>query len=324
MYSFLHVANIVFESSLLFFCSAKGEFLHPSYCRDGFKVGTGAVVSIVTLVSGEGESSKVALLSLAGYHALFFSVQLKRLLHDGIDSCSTWEHLATLVNVLLLCQSLYFILLVQRLVQLDTLIGLFSAIFTLVSQPSLLSTTLKAVPVLLMSLRLARLEEKDQFDRLVALGLVVSSLADFAIDFEFLVGVGLFLLAHLAYVAAFVSESKEWALVSKGIPIFVYSGSLFSIALAPRLASSPLLLPIFIYCLVLTVMVWRASAIPYNYGLTMSIGAIAFALSDSLLAVDKFTSPISNARYPILLLYYLGQGLLTRGVLMRKEVKKEE
>ncbi len=43
-------------------------------------------------------------------------------------------------------------------------------------------------------------------------------------------------------------------------------------------------------------------------------GAVLFALSDTLLALNRFDAPIEGARYAIILLYWLGQWGITLSV----------
>jgi uncharacterized membrane protein YhhN len=45
-------------------------------------------------------------------------------------------------------------------------------------------------------------------------------------------------------------------------------------------------------------------------------GAVAFGASDTLIAFDRFSAPIPGARWPIMVLYWLGQaGLAASAVL---------
>jgi uncharacterized membrane protein YhhN len=49
------------------------------------------------------------------------------------------------------------------------------------------------------------------------------------------------------------------------------------------------------------------------------IGAISFVTSDSLLAIDKFHSPIPNNSFWIMITYLLAQGFITFGILKINE-----
>jgi hypothetical protein len=60
--------------------------------------------------------------------------------------------------------------------------------------------------------------------------------------------------------------------------------------------------PVPVLCLVLWVLGAPKSA--YRNRLA---GAILFALSDTLIAFDRFHSPVAGARLPIILLYWAGQ-----------------
>ncbi len=60
-------------------------------------------------------------------------------------------------------------------------------------------------------------------------------------------------------------------------------------------------------------MMWRAAArvgspgTPALAALLGLAGAIAFGASDTLIAFDRFAAPIPGARWPIMVLYWLGQ-----------------
>lgn len=325
-YSLLHVINVVFESLLLFFCSTEhSSKLEDQYCHDSFTVGTGAVVSIVALVSGEAETSMVALQSLCCYHGLVFFAHVRRYLHDGFASSGSKVSVISIVNLVLLLQSLYFVVAVNQLIQWDFVLGVFAGMFSMVSPVGWLRTITKALPCLLLSRRVyLNARHENKFDRHIAFGLFVSALADFAIDCSFVAGLVLFLCAHFCYIAAFLSQSKEHMWMTKAMPIFTYMLSIFCIALLPALHDSVMLFPVLLYVVVIAVMVWRASVMPGKSGLHFTFGAIAFALSDTILALNQFTGPLPNSRYPTLALYFLGQALIAHGTAVVSEEEPKD
>jgi alkenylglycerophosphocholine hydrolase len=81
--------------------------------------------------------------------------------------------------------------------------------------------------------------------------------------------------------------------------------------IAPGVAGMEL--PVGVYVLAISVMMWRASAlvgapgVPPLVGKLALGGAIFFAASDSLLAVHRFVAPQAWANAPIMLLYWAGQ-----------------
>jgi 1-acyl-sn-glycerol-3-phosphate acyltransferase len=72
--------------------------------------------------------------------------------------------------------------------------------------------------------------------------------------------------------------------------------------LRPRLDG--LVLPVALYVAAIVAMMWRAAARGEAAGLA---GALCFAASDSLIALDRFVAPVPGARYAIMALYWAGQ-----------------
>jgi alkenylglycerophosphocholine hydrolase len=143
---------------------------------------------------------------------------------------------------------------------------------------------------------------------LIAAGLLCSSLGDVLLELpgRFLPGLGAFLLAHVCYIAAFVSEERRlrpWL----ALPFAVYGIGVFRL-LAPGLGG--MATPVLVYAAAICGMMWRAAARVGSgrarAGLALA-GAISFALSDTLIALDRFRAPLPGVRWPIMILYWLGQ-----------------
>jgi uncharacterized membrane protein YhhN len=170
----------------------------------------------------------------------------------------------------------------------------------------------KPVPVLALGVWvLTDAAGRGRYARFLALGLGLSATGDVLLEQpgRFLVGLAAFLLAHLAYVAAFLSETRRPAL-ARALPFVAYAALLFSLLL-PGLGA--LLVPVAVYVAALTAMQWRAAACVGATARgraaewTALAGAVLFALSDGLIGLDRFHAPIAHARYAIMLLYWLGQ-----------------
>jgi alkenylglycerophosphocholine hydrolase len=76
-------------------------------------------------------------------------------------------------------------------------------------------------------------------------------------------------------------------------------------------------LPVTVYALAIGAMMWRAAARARDddpRALLGLAGAIVFALSDSLIALNKFRAPIEGVRVPILLTYWSAQTLVALSV----------
>jgi len=165
--------------------------------------------------------------------------------------------------------------------------------------------------------------------RLTAAGLVLSAAGDVLLEAgRFLPGLLAFLAAHLAYLAAFLTADRRPAL-GRALPFLAWSAGALAL-LRPGLG--PMTLPVAVYVAVICAMMWRAAArvgspgTPALAALLGLAGAVAFGASDTLIAFDRFATPIPGARWSIMLLYWLGQtGLATSAVLgcgmLREKVK---
>jgi alkenylglycerophosphocholine hydrolase len=163
-----------------------------------------------------------------------------------------------------------------------------------------LSLSAKLVPVAALMAWLA--PPRRLYGRLVFAGLAFSLVGDFLLavpDGYFLAGLVAFLCAHLCYIAAFVGHDRRAQLWR--LPLFAaWVGGLY-VWLFPNLGA--MAVPVGIYCLVITVMMWRASLLPA----AAAIGAILFGLSDSTIAVMRFHGAVPFGGAFLILAYWAGQ-----------------
>ena len=131
---------------------------------------------------------------------------------------------------------------------------------------------------------------------------------------RFVAGLVAFLIAHLSYIAAFVSEISLliwWPL----IPFVIY-GIVIYIILAPSLGK--LKLPVLIYVLVILMMTWLAwerwSQTGQSGALLASIGAVLFVISDTILAIDRFRGTFKLSRALNLTTYFAAQLLIAGSI----------
>jgi uncharacterized membrane protein YhhN len=77
-------------------------------------------------------------------------------------------------------------------------------------------------------------------------------------------------------------------------------------------------------------MMWRAaarvgnpgtSALPALLGLA---GAVAFGASDTLIAFDRFYTPMPGVRWPIMILYWMGQWGIAASTVLGGGIGREE
>lgn len=176
-------------------------------------------------------------------------------------------------------------------------------------------STLLVISVALLSLLTPAAQ--PNFTLWTAAGLLLSLGGDVALMFEsnraFLIGLVLFLLAHVVYSIAFTMPNgfhtadivAGVVLLAVGVGVYIY--------LRPGLGSMNG--PVFLYTLIICFMVSRAISTFFGDAFTLtqawllSLGAVLFMLSDIVLAVDRFRLPMKRQRLS-LFAYYLGQLLI--------------
>ena len=134
----------------------------------------------------------------------------------------------------------------------------------------------------------------------------------------FILGLIAFLTAHIFYIVLFAKELKkvnakiEWR--KRGLLIiFIYLIALL-LVLIPHLGS--LTIPVIIYAVVISTMLYMAYLLSFHWHKPASIylftGAISFILSDSILAFNKFYQPVPLSGLLIMVTYLYAQWALVR------------
>ncbi len=152
----------------------------------------------------------------------------------------------------------------------------------------------------------------------VLVGLGLSLGGDVALMFHdsrraFLVGLVLFLLAHVAYTVVFTAlgRSSGWDIVSGAV--LLAAGAGFYALIRPNLGA--MRVPVLAYMVVISVMVNRAvSALASpvfgaGQAAMVAVGAVLFYVSDVILAAARFWKPWRYHRIS-LAFYYAGQFLI--------------
>ena len=130
----------------------------------------------------------------------------------------------------------------------------------------------------------------------------------------FIAGLVSFLIGHLFYIAAFVTDTG-FSLSWWGIPLLIYGIFIYGL-LAPHLGQ--MRLPVILYVLVILVMAWQAlgrwADIHTGGALMAAVGAILFVASDSILALNRFRKPFRTGRALTLVTYYSAQWFIALSV----------
>ncbi|WP_256818850.1 lysoplasmalogenase [Pseudomonas putida] len=182
-------------------------------------------------------------------------------------------------------------------------------LYALASDNTLLALMTKPIPVLALIAWL-RSTPVSPYRTWISIGLAFSVLGDILLAIPadlFVFGLAAFLCAHLAYLRGYCGITLHPAL-----PALIFS-AITGIALLGVLAShglGPLLIPVALYALAISAMLWRALAC----GGVAALGAGLFVFSDSLIGIDRFVSPFAAAPYLIILAYWLGQWAIASSV----------
>lgn len=171
------------------------------------------------------------------------------------------------------------------------------------------------MPALLLGLVLGLPVRRSRLLLWGGLALVFSWLGDVLLqnpgDIGFLLGMGAFGLAHLAYLALYLGPLRTRRVPWWGILLgLVWWGGMVGI-LAAHLGG--LLVPVALYGLVLG----AAAVCALATRPIVAVGALVFLVSDTLLALDRFLPGFAFPAidFSIMLTYTLGQGLIIAGVI---------
>jgi uncharacterized membrane protein YhhN len=172
----------------------------------------------------------------------------------------------------------------------------------------------KPIPVLIMALWLGLLPRKGRYQWAVFAGLLLSAAGDLLLsisDETFLFGLISFLLGHVAYIVAFLGDSRRLNPI-RGLLAYAYGavayGALYTVG-----DLGDMTIPVLAYVIVICTMLWRAFArvgeedIPARSARIGLAGAAFFTLSDTLLAFGLFAGQRPFGPYAVMLTYWVGQ-----------------
>ncbi|MFT4604109.1 MAG: putative membrane protein YhhN [Rhodothermales bacterium] len=155
------------------------------------------------------------------------------------------------------------------------------------------------------------------YQRLILIGLGLSLAGDIALMLpkdRFLAGLGAFLVAHVAYTAAFLGRLE--AIPALPFLPFALAG-LFVVRLLWRHLDR-LRWPVVIYATAIAAMAGSAWAVAMTLGTTSAwlgaIGASLFVVSDTVLGFNRFVGEISSSQSLILWTYFPAQVLIAISV----------
>jgi len=134
----------------------------------------------------------------------------------------------------------------------------------------------------------------------------------------FILGLLFFLLTQLFYATVFFSWVQKNTLSYESIIIAIIPFTAFGIFLLMKLMPNlgPLFIPVIVYASAITLMGIAATltfkSIRMEQCLMLISGSVFFIVSDSLLAVNKFLSPVPYSGFWVMLTYILAQAIITK------------
>lgn len=146
--------------------------------------------------------------------------------------------------------------------------------------------------------------------------------------FYFIAGLIAFLLSHIFYILLFSKQLKIYLKKSKiiywvGVTAIAFYLIVLLLLLLPTLGD--LKIPVIIYALTISIMLLFALKGFLNWqkpaNIYILIGAIVFVTSDSILALDKFYTPLQYSSFLIMITYLIAQYLIVVGILKLNKKK---
>ncbi len=196
------------------------------------------------------------------------------------------------------------------------LITVFSIIyiFRIGIEDSDLIMLFKLIPMIFI-ITLALLTKAPQaksYYTLISIGLVFCAIGDYTIQW-FIVGLSFFLIGHLFYIAAFLSTNVQESPKSLLAGLVLY-GAVMAVIIAGGLwqdGDVVMAIAVIAYISVILTMGWTSWRTKSTFAM---VGAILFIISDSVLALNKFTVDVPAASEIIMITYYGAQILLALSI----------
>jgi uncharacterized membrane protein YhhN len=168
--------------------------------------------------------------------------------------------------------------------------------------------------LIILTALLQPIEVSAAYRNLIILGLFFSLGGDIFLMMpsdKFLYGLISFLITHLFYISAFISESgfsRNFFLLLPGIAAI----GIILKYLLPHTGRKTI--PVIIYAAILTLLYWQSIGRMLSFyshsSLIAFIGSMLFIFSDSTLVIDRFVKKFKLARLLVLSTYFASQTLI--------------
>ncbi|MCF6293872.1 MAG: lysoplasmalogenase, partial [Robiginitomaculum sp.] len=172
------------------------------------------------------------------------------------------------------------------------------------------SGLVKTVPIWILAV-IAWREAPKAYRLSLSLALVFSGVGDFAlaanVQWTFAVGMAAFLIGHLFYLLVFSKTLRSWSELDLSRRTIIVLIGLYALVMgAIVLPKTGALMPaIAVYFIVLSLM--AAASFAAKIPRWTRIGALLFVISDTLIGIDKFLTPIEFRHLSVMSEYYSAQ-----------------
>jgi uncharacterized membrane protein YhhN len=169
---------------------------------------------------------------------------------------------------------------------------------------------------------------RDRDNAILGTALAFSTLGDVLLDLDsnnyFINGLLAFLAAHFIYILLFVRNWMRPLRPAGAQLALVGAILLYSLGLAHWLAPAlgPVARPVMIYVCAITAMVVTAVLADFSKP-WIWMGAVLFLISDTIIAVNRFRTPVAMREYLVWVTYYLGQYGIAIGFLRERLGERE-
>ncbi len=186
------------------------------------------------------------------------------------------------------------------------------------------SFVVKLIPILALA-GLALRNIPGTQGKLLFVGMLLSGAGDVILDIDrvglFIPGLVAFLLAHICYIAAFATELHFTP--KRAVPLTLLL--VYALVIGWFLKDIPAdkLAPVMAYLAIITLMAMGAFLLRRPFPL-IAIGAVAFMISDTVIAVNKFLVEIPNSTIINIGIYYAAQCMIITGFLLRERRLRAE
>lgn len=189
------------------------------------------------------------------------------------------------------------------------------------------------IPILILILLYNISKENMRMNILMFAGLIFSWAGDVTLEFAqssgniFILGLAFFLLAHIMYFTVFVRTPGSNSILNKRmyllLPVLIYGSGLL-IYLYDDLGEMkiPVVLYAMIILLMLTGAINRIEKVNRKSFWLVLAGAILFVLSDSSIAINKFSCHFESSSAVIMTTYIIAQFLIVKGYLFQYRIDK--